>query len=60
MPKPTPAQLRAQVYRDAVDYFFTAGTAKALKDALAVDPSRRREQVWKYRASATERAHPNE
>ena len=56
----TGKQIRAQVYRDAVDYFFTAGTAKALKDALAVDPSRRREQVWKYRASASERIHPNE
>ena len=56
MSRPTPAQLRAQVYHDAVDFYFTAGTAKALKDALAVDPERRREEVWKYRASQLERA----
>ena len=60
MNRPSGKQLRAQVYRDAVDFYFVSGTAKALRDALAVDPSRRQEQVWKYRASASERVHPKE
>jgi len=54
--RPSGKTLRAQVYRDAVDFYFISGTAKALRDALAVDPERQREEVWKYRASQLERA----
>ena len=54
--RPSGKQLRAQVYRAAVDNYFACGTAKALKDALAVDPALAQERVWDHRYGARERA----